>query len=124
MITPLIENHFAPSHDANIRLVFFVKIRIAANIKVDTEPIMSVAKNGLGISDSPNLSTQLNFINPNSPLDNLDANGNPTLVNDSPLDEDGDPVIRDSNVLTSNDNSVAFIFDLTGGDLTFGIDFD
>ncbi|MEN8770218.1 MAG: TonB-dependent receptor plug domain-containing protein, partial [Glaciecola sp.] len=43
---------------------------------------------------NPNLSTTLNFINPNAPLDGLDADGNPT----------------DS---TSNDNSVPFIYDLT-----------
>ena len=54
---------------------------------------------------NPNLSTTLNFINPNAPLDGLDADGNPT----------------DS---TSNDNSVPFIYDLTGGALTFGINFD
>lgn len=54
---------------------------------------------------NPNLSTTLNFINPNAPLDGLDADGNPT----------------DS---TSNDNSVPFMYDLTGGALTFGINFD
>jgi iron complex outermembrane receptor protein len=54
---------------------------------------------------NPNLSSTLNFINPNAPLDGLDADGNPT----------------DS---TSNDNSVPFIYDLTGGALTFGINFD
>ena len=46
---------------------------------------------------SPNLSTTLNFINPN-PLTPLDG--------------------------TSNDNSVPFIFDLTDGNLAFGIDFN
>jgi TonB-dependent receptor len=45
---------------------------------------------------NPNLSTTLNFINPN-PLTPLDG--------------------------TSNDNSVPFIYDLSGGALTFGIDF-
>ncbi|QLC23327.1 TonB-dependent receptor [Parasphingopyxis sp. CP4] len=45
---------------------------------------------------NPNLSTTLNFINPN-PLTPLDG--------------------------TSNDNSVPFIYDLTGGALTFGVDF-
>ena len=48
-------------------------------------------------SVTPSLNTTLNFINPN-PLTPLDG--------------------------SSNDNSVPFIFDLTGGDLTFGIDFD
>lgn len=47
-------------------------------------------------SAGPTLSTQLNFINPN-PLTPLDG--------------------------TSNDNSVPFIYDLTGDALTFGIDF-
>jgi len=46
---------------------------------------------------NPNLSTTLNFINPN-PLTPLDG--------------------------TSNDNSVPFIYDLTGGALTFGVDFN
>ncbi|MEL7197804.1 MAG: TonB-dependent receptor [Pseudomonadota bacterium] len=45
---------------------------------------------------NPNLSTTLNFINPN-PLTPLDG--------------------------SSNDNSVPFIYDLTGGSLTFGVDF-
>ncbi len=45
---------------------------------------------------NPNLSTQLNFINPN-PLTPLDG--------------------------SSNDNAVPFIFDLTDGALTFGVDF-
>ena len=46
---------------------------------------------------SPNLSTTLNFINPN-PLTPLNG--------------------------TANDNSVPFIFDLSGGNLAFGIDFN
>ncbi|UOR09547.1 TonB-dependent receptor [Qipengyuania flava] len=46
-------------------------------------------------SRNPNLSTTLNFINPNVPTDG-----------------------------TSNDNPVPFRYDLTGGALTFGIDFD
>ena len=46
---------------------------------------------------SPDLSTTLNFINPN-PLTPLDG--------------------------SSNDNAVPFIYDLTGGSLTFGVDFD
>ncbi|MGI9287681.1 MAG: TonB-dependent receptor domain-containing protein, partial [Pseudomonadales bacterium] len=57
---------------------------------------------------SPNLSTQLNFINPNplTPLNNLD------------------PVTGLPTADTSNDNSVPFIYDLRGGALTFGVDFD
>lgn len=44
---------------------------------------------------SPNLSTTLNFINPNCPLDG-----------------------------TSNDNCVPFIYDLSGGTLSFGVNYD
>lgn len=51
---------------------------------------------------SPTLNTTLNFINPNAPLD-----GGAT----------GDPG-------TSNDNPVPFIYDLSGGSLAFGINFD
>lgn len=54
---------------------------------------------------NPNLSTTLNFINPNAPLDGLDVNGDPT-----------------NN--TSNDNAVPFRYDLSGGSLAFGINFD
>ncbi len=53
----------------------------------------------------PSVNTQLNFINPNTPLDNLDANGN--ITSD-----------------TNNDNSVPYIYDLSGDALTFGINFD
>lgn len=51
---------------------------------------------------NPNLSTTLNFINPNCPLD-----GAPS----------GDPS-------TSNDNCVPFRYDLSGNSLAFGINFD
>jgi iron complex outermembrane receptor protein len=54
---------------------------------------------------NPNLSTTLNFINPHAPLDGLDDDGN--ITSD-----------------TSNDNAVPFIYDLTGGALTFGVNFD
>ncbi|MEL6868366.1 MAG: TonB-dependent receptor [Pseudomonadota bacterium] len=46
-------------------------------------------------TSNPNLSTTLNFINPNCPQDG-----------------------------TSNDNCVPFVYDLTGGSLAFGINFD
>jgi len=67
-------------------------------------------------TETPTLSTQLNFINPNCPLDNLDADGNPTP---STINADGS---RSGG--TSNDNCVPFRYDLTGNDLTFGINFD
>ena len=52
-------------------------------------------------TENPNLSTTLNFINPNTPLDG-GATGDPS---------------------TSNDNSVPFIFDRSNESLSFGIDF-
>ena len=51
---------------------------------------------------NPTLNTTLNFINPNCPLDG-GATGDPS---------------------TSNDNCVPFIYDLSGGSLSFGINFD
>ena len=51
---------------------------------------------------NPTLNTTLNFINPNCPLDG-DASGDAS---------------------TSNDNCVPFIYDLSGGSLSFGINFD
>ena len=51
---------------------------------------------------TPSLNTTLNFINPNCPLDG-GAVGDPS---------------------TSNDNCVPFIYDLSGGSLSFGINFD
>lgn len=50
---------------------------------------------------NPNLSTTLNFINPNAPLDG-DATGDPS---------------------TSNDNAVPFIYDLSNNQLAFGVNF-
>ena len=51
---------------------------------------------------NPSLGTTLNFINPNCPLDGA-ATGDPD---------------------TSNDNCVPFIYDLSGGSLSFGVNFD
>lgn len=53
---------------------------------------------------TPKLDTQFNFINPNAARNDLDADGNFTRS-------------------TSNDNAVPFIYDLTGGALSFGVDF-
>ncbi|MBU2924436.1 TonB-dependent receptor [Colwellia sp. 1_MG-2023] len=56
-------------------------------------------------TSTPSLNSQLNFINPNTPLSDLDADGN--ITSD-----------------TDNDNAVPFAYDLTGNSLAFGIDFD
>ena len=53
-------------------------------------------------TSTPSFNTTLNFINPNCPLDG-GAVGDPS---------------------TSNDNCVPFIYDLSGGELSFGINFD
>jgi len=52
---------------------------------------------------TPVLDTTLNFLNPNAPLTDLDALGNPTAA-------------------TDNDNATPIVFDLSQG-LSFGIDF-
>jgi TonB-dependent receptor len=52
-------------------------------------------------TENPNLSTTVNFINPNTPLDG-GATGDPS---------------------TSNDNSIPFVFDRSNESLSFGIDF-
>ncbi|WAJ72156.1 TonB-dependent receptor [Catenovulum adriaticum] len=74
--------------------------QVTANLKVSAE--LSSASSD---TQTPKLDTQLNFINPNTPLDGLDANGDITSS-------------------TSNDNAVPFAYDLTGDQLAFGIDFD
>ena len=57
--------------------------------------------NSTAETENPNLSTTLNFINPNTPLDG-GATGDPS---------------------TSNDNSIPFVFDRSDESLSFGIDF-
>ncbi len=55
---------------------------------------------------NPNLSTTLNFLNPNFPLSDLD------------------PITGEPTSSTSNDNGTPFRYDLSGNALTFGINFD
>lgn len=70
------------------------------NLKVSVE-LSSASSDTI----SPKLDAQVNFVNPNAPLDALDADGNPTAA-------------------TSNDNSVPLTYDLSGGSLAFGVAFE
>ncbi len=94
------------SSDTGARLTDTELFRIGGEISI-TDNLFATFEYSSTSSETtnPNLSTTLNFINPNAPLDGLDADGNITSS-------------------TSNDNPVPFIYDLTGGALTFGINFD
>ena len=63
---------------------------------------------------TPNFSTTLNFINPNSPLDRMAllANHRRNVANSNEA------------LYDSNENGTPFAYDLTGGSLAFGIAFD
>ena len=87
--------------DTGARVTDTTLIRLGGEWEKDNLSVRSEWSISQSDSTSPTLSTQLNFINPNCPLDGA-ATGDPG---------------------TSNDNCVPFIYDLSGGDLTFGIDF-
>ena len=85
------------SSDTGARLTTSALYRVGTEF--ETGRLLTRVELSRSTSDTtnPNLSTTLNFINPN-PLTPLDG--------------------------SSNDNSVPFIYDLRGGALTFGVDFD
>ncbi len=85
------------SGDVGARLTDSQVYRLGTEFETGRFSARVEASRAVSNTTNPNLSTQLNFINPN-PLTPLDG--------------------------TSNDNSVPFIYDLRNGALTFGIDFD
>ena len=109
--------------DTGARVTDTTLLRGGAEWEKDALTVRAEFSSSTSDTVTPQLSTQLNFINPNplTPLDNLDADGNPTGSRLELNDEGVLAVTSTGN--TSNDNSVPFIFDLSGGDLTFGIDF-
>ena len=86
------------SSDTGARVTDSDMFRFGADWQIN-DRLSALFELSLSSSDTtrPNLSTTLNFINPN-PLTPLDG--------------------------TSNDNSVPFIYDFTGGKLTWGVNFD
>ena len=84
------------SSETNSRVTDTTLISLGAEYQIN-DRLSSRFEYSSSTSDTvnPNLSTTLNFINPNCPLDG-----------------------------TSNDNCVPFIYDLSGGSLAFGINFD
>ena len=85
------------SSDTGARVTTSELYRIGTEFETGRLTTRIEASRSVSDSSNPNLSTTLNFINPN-PLTPLDG--------------------------SSNDNSVPFIYDLSGGSLTFGVDFD
>ncbi len=84
------------SSDTGARLTTSEVYRLGTEFETGRFSARIEASRSTSDSSNPNLSTTLNFINPN-PLTPLDG--------------------------SSNDNSVPFIYDLSGGALTFGVDF-
>jgi len=91
------------SSETNSRITDSEIFRLGAEWQI-TDKLSSSFEIASSTSDTvtPSLNTTLNFINPNCPLDG-GATGDPS---------------------TSNDNCVPFIYDLSGGSLSFGINFD
>ena len=95
--------------DPNLRFTSETGSRVTDNMVLvlggewssDNYSISAEVSSSTSETENPTLNTTLNFINPNCPLD-----GVPT----------------DSG--TSNDNCVPFMYDLSGGSLAFGINFD
>ncbi len=83
------------SSDTGARLTKSELYRVGAEWESGRLSARVEASRSSANTSNPNLSTTLNFINPNVPLDG-----------------------------TSNDNGVPFRYDLSGGALTFGINFD
>ena len=89
------------SSDVGARLTESTLFRIGTEYETGRLSVRLEASHSSADTSSPQLDTTLNFINPN-----------PLAL---------DPFLAGNG---SNDNPVPFIFDLTGDDLTFGINFD
>lgn len=87
------------SSDTNSRVTKSEIFRLGGEWSGDNYTLTVEASRSSSDSTNPRINTTLNFINPNAPLD-----------------KGGDPS-------GSNDNSVPFEYDLTGGSLAFGIAF-
>jgi TonB-dependent receptor len=85
------------SSDTGARVTDSQIFRVGGEFELGNLTVNVEASRSQSSTVNPNLSTTLNFINPN-PLTPLDG--------------------------TSNDNSVPFIYDLRNGALTFGVNFD
>lgn len=70
-------------------------------------------------TSTPSFNTTLNFINPNSPMDAAQLLANHYLNEEEK--EAGRPDDEPEAHYDSNENGTPFIYDLTGGSLTFGI---
>lgn len=86
----------------NLGVDWQINDRLSARVEVSTSN---------SDSSTPSFNTTLNFINPNSPLDaaGLLANHAANVINGN------------EDLYDSNENGTPFIYDLTGGSLTFGV---
>lgn len=82
------------SSDAGARLTTSEIYRLGTEFETGRFSARVEASRTISKTSNPNLSTTLNFVNPNAP------------------------------VFSGNDNAVPFIYDLSGGSLAFGINFD
>ncbi|MBL4630485.1 MAG: TonB-dependent receptor [Paraglaciecola sp.] len=95
------------------------------NLKVSAEISSSSANTA-----NPNLSTTVNFINPNAPLvvEVRDADGNRIgrvpLMDGITNEAEAIASLGGASGFTYNDNATPFTYDLSGGSLAFGINFD
>lgn len=100
------------SGDTNSRLtdseIFSLGTDWQINDRLSARVEVSTSKSD---SSTPSFNTTLNFINPNSPLDAAALLAN-HLANEANGNED---------LYDSNENGTPFVYDLTGGSLTFGV---
>ncbi len=82
------------SSDTGARLTKSEIYRLGAEFEAGRFSARLEGSRSISNTHNPNLSTTLNFLNPNAPI------------------------------FTANDNAVPFIYDLSGGSLAFGINFD
>lgn len=94
------------------------------NLKVSAEISSSSAD-----TRNPSLDTTVNFINPNAPLvveirDADNTRFRVPIMGDITTEAEAIASVNGVSGFTLNDNAVPFIYDLSGGALSFGINFD
>jgi iron complex outermembrane receptor protein len=94
------------------------------NLKVSAEISSSSAD-----TRNPSLDTTVNFINPNAPLvveirDADNTRFRVPIMGDITSEAEAIASVNGVSGFTLNDNAVPFIYDLSGGALSFGINFD
>ncbi len=99
------------SSDTNSRLTDSEIFSFGGEWQCDDLTVRAEFSTSSSDSTTPSFNTTLNFINPNSPLDAAAL-----LANHQQNEINGNEDLYDSN-----ENGTPFIYDLTGGSLTFGV---